>query len=509
MTTVSITNYAGNNTYRNVEFHEPSTPADISALLKENSCRPSPRRVRAFGSVHSWTRLFEDGDVGISLIKFKNIHIDGVNRTATIGGGVLRIDAQTELFKNGLQLSGIPQAVDATIGGMIANGVHSNFNQPFGAYVIGVKMVLANGILAEYTDKDHPDIFRALRCNLGLLGIIYEATLKVDYFYDTTPSIKVLTPSKAIDYFKNSTFANVPGGDIGASLYYVYDRKFAVVYDKIDKDAKPHPVIDHQSSLIYEIPYSVFDKDVTIAGSKAIALPFKSNYTKYASTIRWLQWIEVLLLQLLALISAIIPSSWAMKLAWSINSLLTPATGNVFANYSNVSIKDSKVTIDHILPVTFLESEWSVPRSLVVEILGVISDKFIAYSKTSTSKGYLQQPLFIRNVEGDDTYMSPTQGRPSTYISMAWLCDPSPDHLSIFKEFVNIFEDIMRQFLARPHWAKIHTVDKAYIKSIYPHYNEYMTQLKIFDPTGVFANPMRDELFSDHPMIPSVGSLTD
>ena len=116
------------------------------------------------------------------------------------------------------------------------------------------------------------------------------------------------------------------------------------------------------------------------------------------------------------------------------------------------------------------------------------------------SSSWFQQPFLVRNTQGDTAYLSPASGRDSTYISMIWIRTDDLINSTDFHDYRRVVEGVMRSFGARPHWGKLFQigtgmVDKAYMKSVYPKYDQFVSELESADPESVFTNDLRKELF--------------
>lgn len=46
----------------------------------------------------------------------------------------------------------------------------------------------------------------------------------------------------------------------------------------------------------------------------------------------------------------------------------------------------------------------------------------------------------------------------------------------------------MTSFSGRPHWAKPHNLGPAQLRTLYPHFDEFINVLERVDPTGMFRN---------------------
>ncbi|KAI8866283.1 hypothetical protein GQ42DRAFT_158886 [Ramicandelaber brevisporus] len=112
------------------------------------------------------------------MTAFNSIEINTDAKTVTVGAGAIMADVQAELVKHGLALEHTPAYGNITIGGGIGTGSHgSSLVRPatLGEQMVGLKVVYANGTVAEITGDD----LRFYRPHLGLLGVVFEVTLRV------------------------------------------------------------------------------------------------------------------------------------------------------------------------------------------------------------------------------------------------------------------------------------------------------------------------------------------
>jgi hypothetical protein len=162
----------------------PANEAELSSAV-----RSARRPLRVVGSGHSWspTGHTESGTL-IDLRRFNRIvgmrpimgRADGVWGQSvgriTVQAGVKVQDAAQHLLAQRLCLYGVGSIREQTIGGVIAHGVHGPHPDGFNQHVVGLRVLLANGTLAEITRES--DLFM-WRASIGMLGVIVEATLEV------------------------------------------------------------------------------------------------------------------------------------------------------------------------------------------------------------------------------------------------------------------------------------------------------------------------------------------
>lgn len=112
----------------------------------------------------------------------KILNVDAYNDTVTVEAGV-RIGTLTEtLAEQGLELAGSHDLGDRTVGGAIAGAcigpAIADDGALFSSQVVCLKVVTPDGRKAKVTDDDR-NLLKAFRLSYGMLGVIYQATLKV------------------------------------------------------------------------------------------------------------------------------------------------------------------------------------------------------------------------------------------------------------------------------------------------------------------------------------------
>ncbi len=123
-----------------------------------------------------------------------------------------------------------------------------------------------------------------------------------------------------------------------------------------------------------------------------------------------------------------------------------------------------------------LQTEYFVPRSRGYEAI-------LAVEKL---RDQVAPHLFIselRTIDADNLWMSPCYQRPSLAIHFTW----KPEWPAV-KQLLPVIEETLAPFDARPHWAKLFTMQPARLQSQYARLADYKELLKQYDPSGKFRN---------------------
>jgi FAD/FMN-containing dehydrogenase len=155
----------------------PETVDEIISILRDHERYPSP--VRAVGSNHSVSAC-DNGTMVVMRRMDRILHIG--NDTVTVEAGALYIDVAHQLRKHNLQFYVNVEIGSLTIGSAACGGTKdASMPGEFGqcaSFVTAAKIVSPAGEIVEITEKQ-PELLQVLRSSYGLLGIIYEVTLRV------------------------------------------------------------------------------------------------------------------------------------------------------------------------------------------------------------------------------------------------------------------------------------------------------------------------------------------
>lgn len=123
-----------------------------------------------------------------------------------------------------------------------------------------------------------------------------------------------------------------------------------------------------------------------------------------------------------------------------------------------------------------LQSEYFVPR-----------DKgYAAIRAVEELRDHITPHLFVtefRTIASDNIWMSTCHNRDSMTIHFTW----KPDWPSV-KKVLPLIEAKLAPFDARPHWAKMFTMQPSHIQHLYEKLPDYQAMLKHYDPNGKFRN---------------------
>ncbi|KAK5799589.1 hypothetical protein F5H01DRAFT_356435 [Linnemannia elongata] len=184
------TNWAKNQSCDPTEIFNPTTLADLTEIVLK--AKANGKKIRCAASGHSWSSTSVTDGYLVVVNKMEKIHRpvwDDELRswTVMIETGVLVKDLDDVLRENDPPLA-LPSNVvldSVRYGGILSLGCHGAATQTrtLPDLVSEVTIIDADGNLNTFT-KRNPEEFAAATVNLGLLGVIYTYTLRVEPMFN-------------------------------------------------------------------------------------------------------------------------------------------------------------------------------------------------------------------------------------------------------------------------------------------------------------------------------------
>ena len=220
---------------------EASTPKQIFVPKTDEDLiehiATSKGNIRPVGSGHSFTGLVPTEDVIVDLGRLNGIRsYDLDKKTVNVGAGTrLRVLAK-ELSKLGLGLKNMPDIDVQTLGGSFNTATHGAGLglAAIHDYIIGFKMVTADGELLNVTKASNSELFAAGKVGLGVLGVIVEYTLQAVSAFKLHKRVSVIPVEDILDMSLDAA-----ENHYGFEWYYIPSTGYGVV---IKNDVTDAPV---------------------------------------------------------------------------------------------------------------------------------------------------------------------------------------------------------------------------------------------------------------------------
>ena len=195
----------------------PRNLTELCGFLEPDRRMPLPIRPQGSGTAATDCNTAAAGSIlhmtGLDRIR----RIDTVNHTATVEAGIRIESLVATLAEDGLELIGGYELQGRTVGGAIAAPCFGpcigNSGSFFSSHVLSMKMVTASGKMLT-VDPRQKNLLGALRMSFGLLGIIYEVTLRVRPIRTFSASHRRVTVSKFA-----SIADTLAASDVGFKFY--------------------------------------------------------------------------------------------------------------------------------------------------------------------------------------------------------------------------------------------------------------------------------------------------
>lgn len=162
----------------------PATEAAVSAFIQDAAAHS--RVIRVAGSGHSSAPLVQTPDMLLSLRDMHGlIDYDLQQSQATVGAGTLLHDLGVILHGVGLGMQNLGDVDTQTIAGVVCTGTHGSGRklQNLSAALVGARLVTGTGEIVEWSSDQQPELVRAARVSLGLLGVFTTVRLQLQPAY--------------------------------------------------------------------------------------------------------------------------------------------------------------------------------------------------------------------------------------------------------------------------------------------------------------------------------------
>jgi len=424
-------NWAGNQT-ADCSRVSPRGTEEISAAI--TSAAAAGHRVKPIGSGHSFTGIGRPEEIQLRLDRHADlVSLDSVSGLVTVQAGMTLQRLNRLLAEAGLALTNLGDIDQQTVAGALATGTHGT-GARFGGLATqlrGLELVLADGTVMPCSATENPEIFGPARINLGALGVVSALTLQAEPAFALRAEESLLPWAQTLDRFDELA----DGTDHFEFYWFPHtDSTLTKRNTRLPLTAGLDPLPGWRGWWDDE---------------------FLSN-TVFSATVA-----------LGRLLPAVVPP---------VNRFSTRALGT--RRYTDRSYR----VFVSSRRVRFLEMEYAVPRAAAVEVVTAIR-------RTIEAAGWsLGFPIEVRVAAADDIALSTAQGRDSAYVAVH-----SPIGVDQRPYFTAV-ERIMADYEGRPHWGKMHGLDREALLKLYPDLGTFIELRNRLDPDGRFGNDYLDRV---------------
>jgi L-gulono-1,4-lactone dehydrogenase len=135
--------------------------------------------------------------------------------------------------------------------------------------------------------------------------------------------------------------------------------------------------------------------------------------------------------------------------------------------------------------VRFTEMEYGLPREALREAFAGLR------SVVESMPFKIAFPVEVRVSAADDIWLSHGYGRDSAYIAIHQFVGMP------YEPYMRAFEKIAEPLGGRPHWGKLNWRTADSLRTVYPHFDDFLAVRDKLDPDRVFANDYTRRIFGD------------
>lgn len=425
------TNWARTATARPARIR---TPASVAELCEEvaRAIREG-LRVRMVGSGHSFTDIAVTDGLLIRPDGLRGLEtVDAATRRVTVLAGTPLHELGPALWAHGLALANLGDIDRQTVAGALATGTHGTGEShgSLASQVAGFDLVTPTGDLLTVDEDTRPDLFHAAVVGLGAFGVVARVTLQCVAAF----GLHAVERPGSLDRILDDVDAFFGSADHAEFYWFPHTRR---VLEKADTRIGPtglRPLPTWRARLDDDfLSNTVFEGLNRVATAAPRTIPALNAVAARALSAR----------------------------SYSDRSY------RVFASSRTV---------------VFRESEFAIPRQSTADVLREMDRWF------RTSGDQVAFPVEVRVGPAEDAWLATAHGRDTAYISVHQY------HRRPHDRYFDAVAAIMREAGGRPHWGKLHALDRADLPALYPNLDRARALRDDLDPGGSFRNGYIDRV---------------
>lgn len=424
--------WGGNLTARPSVTVRPDDSDQVLHVLEEAVA--AGKSVRPSGSGHSWSPLVPTDGVRLDTSALTGLaSVDEDRQQVTVFAGTTVHQLNLILEEHGLALANLPDCAHMTVAGAIATGTHgTGLGQPsLGDQVIGVSLATPSGDVVTCSETHRPELLRAARVHLGVLGVVLTVTLRcVSAFRLHCAEFR-----EPVAGLVDSLQERMSGAD---HFEFSWMPGTSVAHTRIMSRL-------HRLSATYTRPASPISRALRRTDDAVLRTSLSAG---------------------LGRVGALMP-----RAVGGLNKIGSMAVSS--RRYTDISYRAFTAS----RPVHYVASEYALP-------LEATAPAFRELMALVERDGYeLTFPVHVRCSPPEQGYLSPAAGRYTGWINLRqYGRRPS-------QTFLTAAEQILVDHGGRPHWGTLHTRTAEELAPLYTQWDEFLTLRAAMDPQGTLLNP--------------------
>jgi alditol oxidase len=432
-------NWAGNYSYRAGKVHHPETVEQIQDLVRRTNSK-----LKVLGSRHSFNDIADSPGELICLDRLhRTLAFDTMRNTVTVDGGARYGQICGQIHREGYALHNMASLPHISVAGACATATHGSgdLNGNLATIVSAIELVMADGSLVKLSRDRHHHEDQQAELFQGVVVALGGLGVITKLTLDLVPAFSM----------RQSVYERLPLAQLENHL------------DEITSSADSVSLFTTwQNSWVDQVWLKC--RVVESTGSGTGDSEFEPE-----------------------------PDFFGARLATEARHPIPGLSAEACTEQMGVAGPWHERMPHFRMEFTpssseELQSEYLLPRRHAVEALHAIL-------RLREYIGPVLQVSEVRTVAADNLWMSPCYGEACVGIHFTWKKDWTG-----VRPVLQMIEEQLAPFEARPHWGKSFTMPGELVRSLYPRLHDFQQLLRNYDPHSKFRNRFLDTyIFGEDP----------
>lgn len=472
-----IVNYQKTATCPPAQIYSPRSPNEVAEIVTK-AAQKGHRVMTGTKSYKSQSdaACADRGQVQILTTNLQELKIHKNKLTVTAQSGA-RLSAINEALANeGLAINMISEGGFFTVGGLLGSGTHgSSLRQGASLedYITAVTIVDGKGRLRKIRDQA---TLRSLRVNLGVLGVLVDASFKVEPLKKVKAQIvKDSDQDLAMDLSKLAQ----ENYSVSAAWFPGLGQYTATIYNFVANDT-PGNAYNAQAH-VNDFTFKLFRRSFQLAHGEPSGI-LTCQLAKIRKRLRSRSYFK--------------ENGKAVKdpVGWSHKMQYFTCTPGGSCPWEILPIYMGGVSI----PISDLD-QWVAEAKKIHR----------SYHSYFNPVCFPLNGIYFRFGKASDAHLALSSGEDSVFIDLEYAVNmrnsktkdgirdivKPPQHIHIYQELIEMSR---RKFNARPHWGKNSPITfKGVGPKEYPQWSQFIATKEALDPENTFSNDFWERLLSE------------
>ncbi len=202
---VNDRNWAGNYTYKALEYHAPDTVEQVQELVAGSN------RIKVLGTRHSFNDIADSTERLLTLSKLNRvIELDVHHNRVTVEAGIRYGELCQYLHERGYALHNLASLPHITIAGACATATHGSGdrNRNLSSAVHALEVVIADGEKVMFSRDQQDGRISGAIVGLGALGVVTQLTLDVIPAFEMSQTVYEQLPLTMLEEHLDDIFSS-------------------------------------------------------------------------------------------------------------------------------------------------------------------------------------------------------------------------------------------------------------------------------------------------------------